>query len=163
MFSSERARFVTATCTFWHRFFVPERFQKFMPVWSVFYLAWLIQPMYSIAQFLGQVMYCAETGCMPSAYWCRDTIGHENIHCTSGRLAQSFRPWAGPGAILTLNGVCLSTQCVLWMWKAINPEQCQMYTYSVASGLIAGGSIATIVTAVFSVFELPGLGWGHGY
>jgi hypothetical protein len=38
-----------------------------------------------------------------------------------------------------------------------------MYTYSVASGLIAGGSIATIVTAVFSVFELPGLGWGHGY
>jgi hypothetical protein len=62
MFSSERSSVCVATCTLWHRFFVPERFQKFMPVWSVFYLAWLIQPMYSLAQFFGQVMYCAETG-----------------------------------------------------------------------------------------------------
>jgi hypothetical protein len=26
-----------------------------MPVWSVFFLAWLVHPMYSFAQFIGQV------------------------------------------------------------------------------------------------------------
>lgn len=89
------------------KFVIPERFLGLMPVWTVFYLAWLIPPEYGIAQMLGQIIH--------------------------------------------------------WGWKWAKPEQCAMYTYSVAAGLIAGGSIATIVTAVFNVFNVPSLGWGLGF
>eukprot|EP00123_Amoebidium_parasiticum_P014752 comp22628_c1_seq1/m.34785 comp22628_c1_seq1/g.34785 ORF comp22628_c1_seq1/g.34785 comp22628_c1_seq1/m.34785 type:complete len:621 (-) comp22628_c1_seq1:323-2185(-) len=85
-------------------FFIPDRFKKFMPVWSVFFLAFLIPPQYSVAQLLGQ-----------------------GIHS---------------------------------VWKYFWPEECKNYTYPVAAGLISGGCIATIVTAVFSVVDLVPLNWG---
>jgi hypothetical protein len=52
-------------------------------------------------------------------------------------------------------------QCVLWVWRAADAAGCERYTYSVASGLIAGGSVATLVTALFNVLALPVLSWGH--
>ena len=39
------------------RFVIPERFHYLMPVWTVFYLAWLIPPEYGIAQMIGQCIH----------------------------------------------------------------------------------------------------------
>ena len=88
------------------RFFLPERFHYLMPVWTVFYMAWLVPPEYAFAQMVGQ--------------------------------------------------------CIHWAWKWARPAACEKYTYSVASGLIAGGCIASIVTAVLTVTGVPKLNWGVG-
>lgn len=51
-------------------------------------------------------------------------------------------------------------QCIMWVWKAINPVQCADYTYSVSAGVIAGGSVASLVVCVFQLLELPVVSWG---
>lgn len=85
-------------------FVLPKRFHKFLPVWTVFFLAFLIPPEYPVAMLLGQ-----------------------GIHS---------------------------------MWKVAFPASCKSYTYPVAAGLISGGCIATIFTAIMSVFDVNSLAWG---
>lgn len=86
------------------KFALPERFSWILPVWSVFYLGWMVQPEYAVAQMVGQI--------------------------------------------------------TLWVWQWARPASANLYTYSVASGLIAGGCVATLVIAAFNVFNVPYLGWG---
>ncbi|KNC80581.1 hypothetical protein SARC_07065 [Sphaeroforma arctica JP610] len=88
------------------KFVIPERMMWMKPVWTVFFLSWLLPGQYAVAQFFGQ--------------------------------------------------------CVLWCWQAVAPQQVEMYKFSVAAGLIAGGCVASIATAIFSVFELNGVSWGMG-
>eukprot|EP01134_Creolimax_fragrantissima_P007251 CFRG7251T1 len=89
------------------KFAVPKSFMWLKPVWTVFFLSWLLPGQYAIAQFLGQ--------------------------------------------------------CILWTWQYLNNDQVVMYKYAVAAGLIAGGCVGSIATAIFSVLELKDLGWGLGY
>ncbi|KNC76898.1 hypothetical protein SARC_10624 [Sphaeroforma arctica JP610] len=88
------------------KFVMTERMMWMKPVWTVFFLSWLLPGQYAVAQFFGQ--------------------------------------------------------CVLWGWQAVAPQQVDMYKYSVAAGLIAGGCVASIATALFSVFDLQGVSWGLG-
>ncbi|MEZ5950814.1 MAG: OPT/YSL family transporter [Planctomycetaceae bacterium] len=44
---------------------------------------------------------------------------------------------------------------IIWMiWRAISPVQASKYTYSVASGLIAGEGLMGIVNAILSLLKI---------
>ena len=190
------------------KFFIPERFAYYMPVWTVFYLAWLIPPEYGIAQMLGQIIhwYVNPKPCKPSRtlsssvsqIWPMELLSKAAVlnSPTFCKLPNPTNPnprymcalpsipprpgMRATDAALTAHGhtsvrahnthththpvhtrARTHTHTRLYGnrgWKWAKPEQCEMYTYSVAAGLIAGGSIATIVTAVFNVIPVPNLG-----
>ena len=51
-------------------------------------------------------------------------------------------------------------QVIHYAWKWARPEACKAYTYSIAAGLISGGCISSLLTAVFAVVGIDNLYWG---